>query len=143
MLPHQVARPVKAVRGESAGVILRHTEVAPQCVRAAAAQFTYLAKRNFLALIIRNSHFVIRADGTSHRFETHVLGIVNPNEHDQAFRHPEVFLNESARDQFPREQPNFRLEPLPAALDVTQRGKIELFHSGIVEEANQQRGNNF
>jgi len=120
MLPHQVARPVKTVRGEGAGIVLRHAEVAAQGVRTAATQFAHVAERNFVVVFIQNPHFIIRADGTSHRFETNVLRIVNPHEHDQAFRHPEVFLNEGAWDQFPREQPNLRLEALPATLDVTQ-----------------------
>src|SRR5260370_8563078 len=139
MRPHQVARPIETVGGKSAGVVVRHTEVASQCVWAAATQFAYLAKWNFLALIVRNSHFVIRADGTSHRFETNVLRVVNPNEHDQAFRHPEVFLNEGARDEFPREHPNFRLWPLPAALDVSQRRKIVLSNPSNFTKSNHPR----
>src|SRR5258708_24208302 len=75
MLPHQVARSVETVRGESAGIIVRHAEVAPQGVWATAAKFSDLAKRNFLTFVIRDSHFVIRADRTANSFQTNVLGI--------------------------------------------------------------------
>ena len=82
MLPHQVARAVETVRSEGAGVIVRHAEVAPQCVWATAAQFAHLAEGDFFTVVIGDSHFVIRADGTSYCFQANVLRIVNAHEHD-------------------------------------------------------------
>src|ERR1700681_1524104 len=98
VLPHQVPRPVKTIGGKSAGVVLRHAEVATQRVGAPATQLANGTERYLRIVLIHDSHFVIRRHRPAHSFETNICWVPASNQHQQSFVHSKVYMNKDIGD---------------------------------------------
>ena len=60
MAPHQIAGAVEAVGGKCSGVVFRHAEITAQRVRSAGEQFADFSRRDFVVVVVDQSHFIVR-----------------------------------------------------------------------------------
>ena len=141
VLPHQIAAAIKAVGGEGAGVVLWRAVIAAERVRAAAAQFADFARHDGEIILAEDQHLIVGADRPADSFHADVERVIEPDEHQQPFRHAEILLR-AAVDEDPLGAPaDLGLHALAAALNDTHRPKVMVHRDRAFGPADQQCGN--
>jgi len=100
-----------------------------------------LSRGDLVIVLVNQSDFVVGTDRPAHGLHPHLLGIIQPDEHQHPLGHAEVFLDGDARNELFGAAAHLGLKPLSPALNHLQGRQIEFLDQRVVDPADQERGN--